>query len=157
MTSERTMLIRRGNELFNKKDYKNALKIYLAVDYKDGIARMAGILEHEKKDPIAALKLYKKAGMHGNVEKIAYDMAQSIRFLIKEQKETEAAQKGENFNSGSKISGQAPAMLPHEALMRAKINLGILDDPVTRRYQQEITVWKPEVISKKDLDKMKKS
>ncbi len=155
-SSEKIMLIRRGNELFNNKDYKNALKIYLAVDYKDGIARMAGILEHEKKDLVAALKLYKKAGMHGNVEKIAYDMAQTVRFLIKEEKELSAAQNGENYNSGSKLSGQAPAMLPHEALMRAKINLGIFENPVSKRYQQEITVWKPEVISKEELDKLNK-
>lgn len=155
-SSEKVMLIRRGNELFNNKDYKNALKIYLAVNYKDGIARMAGILEHEKKDLIAAMKLYKKAGLHGNVDKIAYDMAQTIRFLIKEDKELEAAHKGENFNAGYKISGQSPTMLPHEALWQAKINLGIAENPIAKTYQHEIIRWKPEVISKKDINKSQK-
>lgn len=155
-TSEKVILIRRGNELFNKKDYKNALKIYLAVDYKDGIARMAGILEHEKKDLIAALKLYKKAGMHGNVEKIAYDMAQTVRFLIKEDKELNAKQNGENFNAGSKISGQAPTMLPHEALWQAKVNLGIAENPIAKMHQHEVIRWKPEQISKQEINKIKK-
>ena len=67
--SERVMLIRRGNELFNNKDYKNSLKIYLAIDYQDGIARIASVMEHEKKDRITALKLYKRAKHNSNVEK----------------------------------------------------------------------------------------
>ena len=86
-TTERAMLIRRGNELFNGKDYKNALKIFIAVEYKDGIARMAGVMEHEKKDKVTALKLYIKSGMRGNVEKLSYEMAQTVRFLVKEDKE----------------------------------------------------------------------
>lgn len=154
-SSEKVMLIRQGNELFNKKDYKNALKIYLAVNYKDGIARMASILEHEKKDMVAALKLYKKAGMSGNVEKIAYNMAQTVRFLIKEHKQITASQNGEDYNAGSKISGQAPSMLPHEALIQARVNLGI-ENPIKQIHEQEITRWKPQTISKKDLDKFSK-
>lgn len=145
--TERVMLIRRGNELFNTKDYKNALKIYLAVEYKDGIGRIASIIEHEKKDKLSALKLYRQAGLHGNVDKIAYAMAQTVRFLIKEEKEKEALEKGENFNSGYKISGQAPALSSEEALLRAKIRLGL--DP-----KKETTPWKPIVLSKKDLDKI---
>ncbi len=153
---ERAMLIRRGNELFNKRDYKNALKIFIAVDYKEGIGRIASVMEHEQKDMPSALRLYKRAGMTANVEKIAYDMAQTVRLLIKEDKQLEASQKGENYDSGSKISGQSPSMLPHEAVIRAKEKLGIKDDRIARYHSQNISPWRPEVISKEDLDKFKK-
>ena len=154
--SEKAMLVRRGNELFNNKDYKNALKIYLAVDNHGGIARIASIMEHEKKDRVTALKLYKKAKHHVNVEKLAYEMAQAIRLLIKEDKEKEALANGENFNPGYKISGQAPTMLPHEALIRAKAKLGIKANKIHfSESDKDIIPWRPIVISKKDLDEMK--
>ena len=107
-STERAMLIRRANELFNARDYKNSLKIYLATAYKDGISRIASIMEHEKRDKVTALKLYKKAGLHGNVEKLAWDMAQAIRKMLDEDKMTAAQNKGQNDNSSSKISVQAP-------------------------------------------------
>lgn len=153
--SERAMLIRRGNELFNHKDYKNALKIYIAVEYKDGIARMASIMEHEKKDRITALKLYKKAGLHGNVEKLAYAMAQAIRLLIKEDKQEEATQKGVNFDTGYKVSGQAPSMLPHEAIAIAREKMGLAKNTLPTPYNKEITPWKPLTLSQKELDNLK--
>ncbi|MGL5956366.1 MAG: hypothetical protein ACRC0X_07175 [Brevinema sp.] len=155
-SSDKVILMRRGNELFNNRDYKNALKIFLAVDYKDGIARIAGVLEHEKKDLIAALKLYKKAGLYNNADQIAYSMAQTVRFLIQEDKKREALQKGENFNAGFKISGQAPTMLPHEALLIAKQKLGMIQNPILQKYQRDISSWQPEVITKKDIDKLNK-
>ena len=154
--SEKAMLVRRGNELFNNKDYKNALKIYLAVDNHSGIARIASIIEHEKKDRVTALKLYKKAKHHANVDKLAYEMAQAIRLLIKEDKENEALAKGENFNPGYKISGQAPTMLPHEALQKAKVKLGIKSEKIFfTESNKEIIPWRPIIISKKDLDNTK--
>ncbi|MGL4676986.1 MAG: hypothetical protein ACRCWI_04900 [Brevinema sp.] len=156
-TSDKIILIRRGNELFTNRDYKNALKIFLAIDYKEGIAKIASVLEHEKKDLVAALKLYKKAGLYDSADKIAYSIAQTVRFLIQEDKKREALQKGENFNTGSKISGQAPTMLPHEALIIAKQKLGIIQNTILQKYQQNISAWKPQVISKKDIDRLSKS
>ncbi len=154
--SERVMLIRRGNELFNNKDYKNSLKIYLAIDYQDGIARIASVMEHEKKDRITALKLYKRAKHYSNVEKLAYQMAQAIRLMIKEDKENEALVKGENYNTGYKISGQAPTMLPHEALIRAKAALGIKPEKIHfSESDKDIVPWRPIILSKKELDDFK--
>ncbi|MGL4389003.1 MAG: hypothetical protein ACRCTJ_06405, partial [Brevinema sp.] len=121
--SERLMLVRRANELFTHRDYKNALKIYMAVSDFEGVGKVANVLEKEKKDRVAALKLYKHAGMQDNVERLAYEMAQAIRFLIKEDLRKNAQNSGQNFNEGSKISGQAPTILPHEALLKAKEKL----------------------------------
>ncbi len=141
MTSERVLLIRRGNELINKKDYKNALKIFLSLDYKEGIGRIASIMEHEQKDMPAALKLYKRAGMYSNVDKIAMDMAQAVRFLIQEDK----SQAQEPHSAAEKT----------EALIKAREKLGIKDERIARFHQQDINMWRPEVISKDDLDKFK--
>lgn len=147
---EKAMLIRRGNELFNARDYKNALKIYLAVDYKEGIARMAAIMENEKKDNVTALKLYKKAGYQSNVEKLAYSMAQAVRFLLKEDKQLVAQQKGENFDMGYKVSGQSPAMISSEAIRIAKDRLGLNDVKINKK---EVESWRPIIISRSELDR----
>lgn len=155
--AERVMLIRRGNELFNQKDYKNALKIFIAVSYSDGIARVASILEHEKKDRVAALKLYKTAGMKGNVEKLAYEMAQAIRLLIKEDHVKDAHALGKNFNTGYKISGQAPEMMPHEVVKLAKQKLGINSSIASFPEKESNAIpWKPITISRTDLRNLDK-
>lgn len=83
---ERTLLIRRGNELFNKGDLKNALKIFLATDYKDGIIRVADVLYFDKNDKISALKLYKKAGYRKVVDSFAEKAAMIIRMFLQEDK-----------------------------------------------------------------------
>lgn len=152
--SERAMLVRRGNELFNSGDYKNALKIFVATSYKDGISRIASYFEHEKNDPVAALKLYKKADMNGNVEKIAYAMAQVIRRLLEEDKQEEARKQGVSVNIGSKFSGQAPTMLPSEAVRIARQKMGL--PPIQAHSLAEkdgrMRSWQPITISRRDLE-----
>lgn len=152
-STERAMLIRRANELFNARDYKNSLKIYLATAYKDGIGRIASIMEHEKRDKVTALKLYKKAGLYGNVEKLAWDMAQAVRKMLDEDRASEAQHKGQNYNSSSKISGQAPEILPSEALRIAKKKLGINDPELSlAERENRIQRWNPIVINRDQLD-----
>ncbi|MGL5255139.1 MAG: hypothetical protein ACRC9L_09140 [Brevinema sp.] len=133
--TERAMLIRRGNELLNTGDTKNALKIFLATDYKDGIARVASIFEHEKRDPVSAIKLYKKAGLNGNVEHLAYTIAQVLRRLLAEDKQ----------DSGSKLSGRAPDMLPSEAVRIAKERLA-------PQKKEIVEPWRPITISRSRLE-----
>ena len=38
--STRVQLIRKGNEFFQKNDIENAKKIFITVDYKDGLVRL---------------------------------------------------------------------------------------------------------------------
>ncbi|MEJ5285312.1 MAG: hypothetical protein ACP5Q5_09835 [Brevinematia bacterium] len=90
---ERISLIRRGNELFNNKDYKNALKIFIATDYKDGIIRVADYLYFEKNDKISAIKLYKKAGHQKVIDDFAQKAAYIIRMMLDEDKEKEKLRK----------------------------------------------------------------
>lgn len=86
---ERVILIRRGNELFNKGDFKNALKIFLAVNYQDGIVRVADHLYYEEENKIGAIKLYKKAGYTKRIEEFAEKAAVTIQAWLAEDKEKE--------------------------------------------------------------------
>ncbi|MGL4561401.1 MAG: hypothetical protein ACRCV0_03825 [Brevinema sp.] len=157
--TERLMLIRRGNELFSNKDYKNALKIYMAISDFDGIGKIAGVLEKEKKDRVAALKLYKHAGMTENVDRLAYEIAQTIRFLITEDLRKTAQDSGKNFNTGFKISGQAPQQIPHETILNPKEKSGF---PPTKtnifpaEYDKRIIRWRPMSLSQNDLKRINK-
>lgn len=83
---DRLNLIRRGNELFNNKDYKNALKIFLVTNYQDGIVRVADHLYFDEKDEIAAIKLYKRAGYQNRVNEFAEKAALTIQLWLAEDK-----------------------------------------------------------------------
>ena len=91
--SERVELIRRGNEYFNAKDYKNALKVFLTTSYNDGIIRVADYLYFDKKDNISAVKLYKKAGHQKVIDEFAERAAQIIRSFLEEDKKLEEERK----------------------------------------------------------------
>lgn len=82
----RIALIRRGNELFNNGDMKNALKIFLSTNYKDGIIRVADNLYFDKKDKISAVKLYKRANHQKVIDDFAEKAAAVIRALLNEDK-----------------------------------------------------------------------
>jgi hypothetical protein len=84
--AERIALIRKGNELFNKGDYVNSLKIFLATDYKDGIIRVADYLYFDKQDKFSAVKLYKRAGHQKVIDEFAERAAQLISLLLSEDK-----------------------------------------------------------------------
>lgn len=95
---ERVGLIRRGNELYNRGDIKDALKIYLATNYIDGIIRVADRLFYEEKNMVAGIKLYKKAGYTHKVAEFAEKAAFTIQMWLAEDKdrpqiETEVAEK----------------------------------------------------------------
>ncbi len=81
---DRLNLIRRGNELFNKGDFKNALKIFLVTNYQDGIVRVADHLYYDEKDEIGAIKLYKRAGYQNRVNEFAEKAALTIKLWLAE-------------------------------------------------------------------------
>ncbi|NPV00341.1 MAG: hypothetical protein HPY53_03060 [Brevinematales bacterium] len=101
MTEEdRIGLIRQGNELFNRGDFKNSLKIFLATDYKDGIIRVADHLYYEEKQQISAIKLYKKAGSQRKVEEFAEKAAVTIHMLLESDKKLEQVPEKEITEAG---------------------------------------------------------
>jgi hypothetical protein len=101
MTDEdRIGLIRQGNELFNRGDFKNSLKIFLATDYKDGIIRVADHLYYEEKQQVSAIKLYKKAGYQRKVDEFAEKAAVTIHMLLESDKKLEQVPEEEIAESG---------------------------------------------------------
>jgi len=58
---ERLILIRKGNELFNKGDIEKAAKIFVTTLYKDGLIRVGDYYYFDKKNPLKALNYYLEA------------------------------------------------------------------------------------------------
>ena len=84
--SERVQQIRIGNEKFNNGDYKLALKIFIEMNYIDGIIRVADYLYYDKKEWISALKLYKRAGYQKMIDLLTAKAADVVRILLAEDK-----------------------------------------------------------------------
>lgn len=55
----KTALIRKGNELFNKKNIEEAYRCYLTASYFGGIEKIADYYNFEVKNFIRAMQLYK--------------------------------------------------------------------------------------------------
>jgi hypothetical protein len=101
--NDRIALIRRGNELFNNGDIKNALKIFLATSYQDGIVRVADHLFYEENNKIAAIKLYKKAGYQKRIDEFAEKAALTIRIWLESDKIATTDETSETDVSEEKI------------------------------------------------------
>lgn len=54
---QRVALIRKGNELFNGKQYEQAKRIFMTAGYTDGITRI-GDYYYKKNDVLEALRMY---------------------------------------------------------------------------------------------------
>ncbi len=75
----RVQLIRKGNEFFSSGDIESAKKIFLAVDYKDGIVRL-GDYYFERKDMEKACEMY---FISENPSKIAFFCEKSAKIIEK--------------------------------------------------------------------------
>ncbi|MDC7224096.1 MAG: hypothetical protein PQJ60_10170 [Spirochaetales bacterium] len=77
-SQQRVQLIRRGNEFFNEGNMEMARKIFLTLNYKDGITRL-GDFYYEKGEPLEALKMYREAEAQAKVDEMVIRMAQVIK------------------------------------------------------------------------------
>ena len=59
---ERAALVRKGNELFNRGEIKEAIEVFVKTGYKDGLHRVGDYYFYDKKLPLIALKFYRLAG-----------------------------------------------------------------------------------------------
>ena len=125
---DRSALIRRGNELYNNGDLKNALKIFLTTHYQDGIVRVADHLYYEEENTIGAIKLYKKAGYQKKIDEFAEKAAITIQTWLAEDKEKMAVPVEQpELNQYEKEAEKSfdkwePVTLKSEEIMEAKIN-----------------------------------
>ncbi len=81
--AKRVALIRKGNELFNQKQYDLAKRIYLTTGYTDGLIRL-GDLYLQKKMPLEALRMYWLAPDPRKVSVLIESSAKVIQNWLKE-------------------------------------------------------------------------
>lgn len=111
--STRSALIRKGNELFNKKDTEGAYRCYLTASYFGGIEKIADYYNFDKKNIIKAMQLYKfilkeDSNLGGNVRAkqkldiLAQSIVKVLRKWLKED-ETYNNSNDNNINNEDKI------------------------------------------------------
>ena len=83
---QRTALIRKGNELFNRGEIETAKKIFITTVYKDGLIRL-GDHYYRKKQQLEAFRMYQAASYKGSVNTMIEKMAMIIRSWLIDKKE----------------------------------------------------------------------
>ncbi len=140
---DRSALIRRGNELYNNGDFKNALKIFLATEYQDGIVRVADHLYYEDENTIGAIKLYKKAGYQRKIDEFAEKAAVTIQAWLAEDKEKMAVPvPQEKLSPEEKEAEKAfqkwePVTLKSTEIMQAKIEKNDIDQAFRKKKREK--------------------
>ena len=82
---QRAALIRKGNELFNKGDFKLAQRIFLTTKYSDGLIRIGDRYVQDGK-PLAALHLYWVAPCPEKASIIVERIAKVMQQWLQEEK-----------------------------------------------------------------------
>jgi len=82
-SEQRTSLVRRGNELFNRGKIEEAKRIFLTVSYTDGLIRL-GNHHLKKNEPLEAFRMYWQAGATREVESMAERMAGVLKHWLAE-------------------------------------------------------------------------
>ena len=80
---ERVALIRKGNELYNEGEIEEAIRIFTATGYKDGLTRVGDMYFFDMKMPIIAYKYYKLAGRTDRINDIFERMVFALQKLVK--------------------------------------------------------------------------
>ncbi len=83
--AQRAKLIRKGNELFNKKQYEKAAKVFWLTNYKDGLIRIGEHLLYNEKKPFQALLYYQKINHKEKVNEILGRTIWALEKLIKQK------------------------------------------------------------------------
>lgn len=85
---QRAALIRKGNELLNKGEFKTAKRIFLTTGYTSGIERIAD-QHYEDGDLYEALRLYWLAPAERKKEQIVERMAAALKYMLHEEEGSE--------------------------------------------------------------------
>ena len=87
---QKAQLIRRGNELFNERQFELAERIFMTLGYTDGLVRVGDVF-YKRREYAHALRLYQVAPDPMRVAKIAKRMASVLRQWLLEADKTDAA------------------------------------------------------------------
>jgi hypothetical protein len=82
-SKDRVMLIRKGNEFWQRGDIAAAERIFVTVRYADGLTRL-GDYYYDKQDFIKALAYFKLAKDERRVEEITLKMAGVVQKWLEE-------------------------------------------------------------------------
>ncbi len=83
---QKAALNRKGNELFNKKEFEKAKRIFLTTGYTDGIIRI-GDYHYQNNEVLEAFRMYILAPAQDKKEMLIGKMAVVIQLWLKEEKE----------------------------------------------------------------------
>ncbi|MCG8572174.1 MAG: hypothetical protein MJB14_18740 [Spirochaetes bacterium] len=81
----RAQLIRKGNEFFTQGNITAAEKIFVTVDYKDGILRLADYY-FENHDLYKACDMYFRTENNAKISAFCEQMAKAIQKMLNEDK-----------------------------------------------------------------------
>jgi hypothetical protein len=79
---ERVALIRKGNELYNEGKIEEAIRIFTATGYRDGLTRVGDMFYFDKKMPLIAYKYYKLAKREDRINDIFMRMIFALQRLV---------------------------------------------------------------------------
>jgi hypothetical protein len=82
---QRSNLIRRGNEFFNKGQLSEAKRIFLTVGYSDGLSRL-GDVHQKRNETLEALRMYWLAPDRHKAEQLVEKSAHIVRNWLQEDK-----------------------------------------------------------------------
>lgn len=100
---ERAALIRKGNEFFNAGRLEEAIRIFTATEYRDGLTRVGDYFFFDKKMPLYAYKYYKLAKREDRINDIFMRMMFALQSLV-------AAGDGEAPDPKSKMKVELPPL-----------------------------------------------
>ncbi len=83
---QRTMLIRKGNELYNRGRIDEAKRIFLTTGYTDGLIRV-GDYYLQRREPLEAFRMYWLAPERHKSEYLIERMAAVVRSWLKESQD----------------------------------------------------------------------
>ena len=83
-SSQRSALIRKGNEFFNRGDYETAKRIFVTTSYSDGLIRM-GDYYRKNGNTIEALRMYKMAPAKEKYDNMLEQTAAILSRWLKEE------------------------------------------------------------------------
>ncbi|HUV08355.1 MAG TPA: hypothetical protein VMX75_11540 [Spirochaetia bacterium] len=83
---QKTALIRKGNDLFNRGNIDLAKRIFMTTGYSDGLMRL-GDYYYKKNQVLEAFRMYHLAPSKRSIEHMVEKMASVVRTWLNETKE----------------------------------------------------------------------
>jgi len=93
-SSQKAILNRKGNQMFNEGNVDAAKKVFLTTKYSDGLSRVGDYYKSQSK-PLEALQMYWLAPDRTKADPIIEQVAALLQGLIKEDEGKDVIQEGQ--------------------------------------------------------------